>query len=876
MKPFLIVRQVAFVGCTLLGLVVGGTYAIAQAPRPYHQNIVPSQKRDPLDYVSVLPKAEILLGTPVPGPIFGGQQSPVVSPPSGGESGFSWRTGAAVLYAAGLYLMPSEYTAKTTYTTNGPLPPQAVLGGQDFGTIMLAKMAYQDYFFIGPGHNPGASSSSASFRRQVEEFVSAEQPGPVGSPITQDVLDDVSGLVPSACIPDAKSGDYDVVLTAYLTLYYKYYDVLSSTTRDHVFKDLLTQRGKYDLGERYVSNLCLAIVPETENHRLMIQAAKYLTNQLYFQKSVDDGNPDHANFDNNRNGMVDVILEMLYGFLTNDFIEYNARPYQDYTVTALMNLASYAYDDRVQLAARMVLDYISAKVAVSSQDLRRSTPFRRRNEPEFYGPAERNNSPLQSFLSSPLLYKLVYKNANKDDVIYEPDPQGAFYAMLAGNTEILGDNAPGNYAFEMVHAGLSDYRVPPSIVDLFVNASSRNFYQSLNHVGSSFGSQASSIAVHEIYAGSPSYLISAGGNATKWAYAAVIPFSDLKGTNVDLGVAVPTTLIPHFLAPAGPEGKKTCPNAFGTCLADIIQFGTVSTDPDTANLCVSPNFACGGPIYLPRSFDPEQNVGDPSLVQDGNWTFVNKGSDIGKPGYYLAIFRFHSVLGLPVQCGDPCVARGLSNALGLLEAHDTSFGAPLTFETFKELVKSANPAGQFTVNGTNRYTTQSGQTISFTFGPKSIVAGPGLSQLVPPFAQGTVINSGSSLDHQGLPVGSGRITITNPTLGTQTVLDMHNQSAPEDPLYGLHHPSRTSESGEVERTGGDWVIWVNFNSPPLVPSGPGDFYSPFRTLAEATNRVAQGGTIKIIPGSRIEKITIKKPMTLKSFPGTATISASVF
>ena len=143
--------------------------------------------------------------------------------------------------------------------------------------------------------------------------------------------------------------------------------------------------------------------------------------------------------------MVDVILRMLNGYLTQDFIEYNARNYQDYTITALLNLASYAYDDRVRLAARMVLDYVSAKMAVSSENLRRSAPYRRRNEDEHYGPILKNG-----FLGT----ELVYNNPP-----HEFEPGIAFYTMLVGNTQILHnqldpDVAPGDYRFEMVHAGL--------------------------------------------------------------------------------------------------------------------------------------------------------------------------------------------------------------------------------------------------------------------------------------------------------------------------------------------------------------------------------------------------------------------------------------
>jgi hypothetical protein len=62
---------------------------------------------------------------------------------------------------------------------------------------------------------------------------------------------------------------------------------------------------------------------------------------------------------------------LLRNYLRDDFAEYNAKPYQSETRYALLNLCSYAYDAEVRLGARMVLDYISAHIAVSSNDLRR-------------------------------------------------------------------------------------------------------------------------------------------------------------------------------------------------------------------------------------------------------------------------------------------------------------------------------------------------------------------------------------------------------------------------------------------------------------------------------------------------------------------------
>src|SRR5262249_32108909 len=83
-------------------------------------------------------------------------------------------------------------------------------------------------------------------------------------------------------------------------------------------------------------------------------------------------------FDNTKNGLSDFILAKLQSFVKNDFQEFNSRPYQGFSVIALENLYDFADEGRVQRGAQIVLDYLSAKFATSSNGLRRLAPFRRR------------------------------------------------------------------------------------------------------------------------------------------------------------------------------------------------------------------------------------------------------------------------------------------------------------------------------------------------------------------------------------------------------------------------------------------------------------------------------------------------------------------
>jgi hypothetical protein len=91
-------------------------------------------------------------------------------------------------------------------------------------------------------------------------------------------------------------------------------------------------------------------------------------------------------------------------------------------------------------------------------------------------------------------------------------------------------------------------------------------------------------------------------------------------------------------------------------------------------------------------------------------------------------------------------------------------------------------------------------------------------------------------------------------------------------MHDVYHPTRTSESGVVEKAGWDvrQEVWVDFNSPGSIPE-EGDVYHPFKSLAAAVNRVAVGGIIKIMPGSTGERIRISKRMTIRAVPGPVII-----
>jgi hypothetical protein len=179
----------------------------------------------------------------------------------------------------------------------------------------------------------------------------------------------------------------------------------------------------------------------------------------------------------------------------------------------------------------------------------------------------------------------------------------------------------------------------------------------------------------------------------------------------------------------------------------------------------------------------------------------------------------------------------------------------LTFDEFSHRVLTTNGDRPFAETEVNTYVTQGSQVIRFTISPQtdivSTTEGFEPDGFRGKFAHGSIIDSAT---------GSGVIEIRGPAGGPTITLNLSDR----------FRPVRISESGFTEVAGGNHEVWVDFNS--AVGTVAGDFYAPFHTLAAARDAVAVGGTINIVPGTRIEPIVITKRLTLKSFPGSAIIA----
>jgi hypothetical protein len=757
----------------------------------------------------------------------------------------------------------------------------------------LAAMAYLDYFPNTPWRG---------LRAMVSTAILESKPGWCGT--FGPGVDAATDL-----LWDFPSGDYDMSQMHLLAIAYSYYDDLTPEAREHLIRGLLAGGTIHrpGLDDHFTSGGVPAdwrragfVVPagiertidETENHILMILTARYLTNQLLYQRDHD------VTHDNRRNGTyvlngipietgphcTELVLTLLRRILRDDFSEYNAKPYQTFTRMALLNLYTYAYDDEVRLAARMVLDYISAHFAVSSNDLRRMVPFRRRNEGKYVT----QNS---GFMDVGLL-----------DGSIGADPLAEHFAMQAGNTRAYKTpwrirpwpwsiDSDGNDATMEV---LSYYRLPRAIHDLFVNDLNRRFFQRLHRFPApeeyKSGRNCDNM---EIYAGSPSYLITAGGSPSTYAIDPRFLGVVVGDQDQQIGVAVTTS----FMATGQSAGAYTQNTA-----NDLIQFSSFSSTfsgwglspfAGVANYGVAPDFACGHTAHLPgwvvestlmqavrrlrelgklptteivsvKALNQRFQPSSPSSVRstlykmreimannlqlDGHFFFVNRGSSKDgvseRPGFYLAI----------LQKGEFTV----------MEAFDTWLHPNVSFEQFKASVRANNRGVRLKSNIEAQYTTQNGNRLNFViwndrerelakcgarilkinYGPGDpkdtlIEAGNDTAR----FLSGTIMSSPAE----------GVVEIRNPFLQAKITLDM------SDPF----HPKRTAETGgvkEVEEAGGNHEVWVDFSW-----EGPseGDFFRPFNTISAAITAVVDGGVIKIVPGSTSERPFIQNNKRFK-------------
>jgi len=755
--------------------------------------------------------------------------------------------------------------------------------------MCLAAMAYDDYF----------PENGDSLRSNVSQAIMKAEPGYCGS--------FGPGVTGAPSLKDGP-GDYDLTQMWLLPLAYSYYNELQKEAAERLITVLLAEGiihrpnedDIYTCGGApkdwsragYVSPAGFHVtIPETENHVLMIATTRYLTNQLIYPR-----NPS-IKFDNRRNiaGCTEQLLNLLRNQLKNDFAEYNAKPYQEETRHALLNLCSYAYDAEVRLGARMVLDYISAHIAVSSNDLRRMVPFRRRSE------KDKEKDYIKQIPEEPGFMDVSLLDGDTDPTKVSADQITVQFALLAGNTRAYPNYPnwviPQSLGHEMTFGAVSDYRLPPSIHDLFVNDLNRRFFQRLHrHLMLNEPGQQRNADNMEIYAGSPSYLITAGGRPARW----VIPGDYGEGyDNQNIGVAVPTSFMPTGLS-AGVKIEAAHD------LIQILHFSNKFEDDisdgshgGTENYGVAPDFACGFASHFPNWT---------GVPKDKDGVFFVNSADL-KPkvegelaGFFLAIIKWQGFVILEafdtwlhpdvrfeqftnhMMADNSSImfkAGGMSTRPLSLKAAAQVLGisVPFSFRQLTAAAGSGNIPHAFNSGQETIYTTFNGNRIHFVIWNKRELDNHEVGSIITKIEYGagnptdTLKDAGNYYPHRDPyqfltgtilktvdDSGDGVVMeIHNPLLGTKITLDWHD----------LWHPKRISESGEVEEAGNNHEVWVD--SEWTGPFEEGDFFRPFKTLAAAVNAVADGGVIKILPGTRSERLSIRKRVRLVAALGDVKI-----
>ncbi len=492
-------------------------------------------------------------------------------------------------------------------------------------------------------------------------------------------------------------------------------------------------------------------VPETENHILMIETSRFLTNNLMRRDyectdpaiqglvcSRDDYHGYTMRFDNTANRTAEWMLRYLQEFLKRDFIEFNSRPYQRYAQHAIQNLydLACAFDCtgdnlKVKVAAKAVLDYLSAKMAVASSSDRRLAPFRRR--------AEYKNTEADFDW---LIYrdKIDY-NTKRFALFSDPSILPGDGGCPGADSKAVCDGLLASSWIELLIAGAGTYRVPDMLYPIAhvaptevvtsvtgIPAGPLRFLQWFHHAGA------------EAYYHGPGFLISAGGVKTKLAYYMQGQGDDEQ----DVGVVVPTVLMPY---------------GWGAKWDQFIRFEAAPgrNGDNNPNLCVTYNFACGVEMKIPAVYTATPGC---STTQ-GKWTFIDMSCvpEIKQPFYVAAYMD-------DCPAGSGCRNQGATN-FGFFETYEKrkdENGRDVSLAAFQSHVIARNGSKTFAADSPNGYDFEVGKA-NFTPTAGRIDGDPFSGWRL---AQGDIVNAN----------GDGCVILRNPQLEVTRILSLTDYNTP--------------------------------------------------------------------------------------------------
>lgn len=351
-------------------------------------------------------------------------------------------------------------------------------------------------------------------------------------------------VIPKLC---QRTGDYDFSLVDLIRVAYLGKNALSPLAKFRILNELLSAKGDDHYSHFWIGPC--GRHKDSENHILMTETSRYLTNQLI--KNSYAYHKFKKDYDNAQNKFPAWMTKYLQQFFTKGFEEFNSRPYEGYSIKAIDNLYSYAEDSNVVTTAQSLLDLMSATYAVQSNGLRRLPPWRR--QPQYLG----------------------------HNTVYDGDNGMHRFIMLSGNYHFFPTlEKPFDFPIGegiVLPAITSPYRVPDFILDLMINNEHKTYFQGLRHMSA------------ELYSSSPSALISSGGT-----YINNFDF----GTKERDGLPNPITII--------------LTKDISTDIRNWFRIEGHKKLKYRNNLCVSRNFACGLNVRIP-DYIPEtcqEKLGD--------------------------------------------------------------------------------------------------------------------------------------------------------------------------------------------------------------------------------------------------------------------------
>lgn len=493
-------------------------------------------------------------------------------------------------------------------------------------------------------------------------------------------------------------------------------------------------------------------IPESENHLLMIESSRYLTNQFMLEHYLQQ-HPNKAKAVAEQKEVEDWLLEKMRRIVQYDFEEYNARPYQRYSLNSILNLYDFATHPKMREAAKAVLEMADAKFAAGSNRGRRFSPLQRLAECDGTGENEKQEARK--------LYNLAACNDHQISRFMALTGQVQLLPLVIGQQDVrIGKHELPAGNSDLVNTMTSTYRLRPEILEMAVGKKGE-WSETTQKLEEVLRESTLQIVHHqgvEVYYSTPSFLLSAGGIQTPAKNTVLGVFSNA----LDKGIAMESVFIP---------------TAGGLTLDDLIRFkGTGIQDNRSPNTCVHRNVMCGVNLEIPKHI-----YTDACKEEVGNWIFINSAScevhemkkESKTPQFFLAAWR--QPCPQFFMCDDLSLREGNVGLIEVIEAprEGTALIRDGQFAVFKSRVMANNNPGVVTRGTKFRYVTSDSRQVEFEMREDNDEGSPRVIKVdqndivsypfSANFMEGDFMNS----------IGDGHITITGPINKQKHSIDLH-------------------------------------------------------------------------------------------------------